>query len=296
MKTFIQRHPVLAFYIVVFVISWGGILMSIGGLGGIPATSEQVEKLLPFVMLALFAGPSVASILLTSIVYGKAGWRQLLSRLLRWRVGIRWYAVALLTAPILYLAVPLTLSLLSPDFLPSIFTTDDKASLLLFGIAWGLIGGGFLEELGWTGFAVPELRQRYSLLATALIVGVLWGAWHLLVVFWLGGNTLGGVPLALFLPVRGVDLLVGSLVAYRVLMVWVYDHTDGSLLIAMLMHAALSASMLILQPAAISGTRFLTYCLVLSAVIWVAVAVVTATTHWHRTRQPLHQELTMANH
>jgi membrane protease YdiL (CAAX protease family) len=270
--------------------------MSIGGLGGIPGTSEQVEKLLPFVMLALFAGPSLASILLTSILYGKAGWRELLSRLLRWRVGIHWYAVALLTASILYLVVPLGLSLLSPRFLPGIFTADDKASLLLFGIAWGLIGGGFLEELGWTGFAVPELRRHHSLLATALIVGVLWGAWHLLVIFWLGGSTFGELSLALFLPVRGIDLLVGSLVAYRVLMVWVYDRTNGSLLVAMLMHASLSASMLILQPVALSGTPFLTYCLALSGAMWVVVGVVAALNRGHLSPQPRHQEMAVASH
>ena len=69
------------------------------------------------------------------------------------------------------------------DILPGIFTSTDKASFLLFGIAVGL-GAGFFEELGWTGFAVPRLRRRYGVLTTGLIVGVLWGAWHFLVVVW----------------------------------------------------------------------------------------------------------------
>jgi membrane protease YdiL (CAAX protease family) len=88
----------------------------------------------------------------------------------RWRVGARWYALALLTAPPLFAAVSLALSLLSPEFLPGILTTSDKAALLLFGIGYGLIGGGFLEELGWTGFAVPRMRLRHGVLATGLIV------------------------------------------------------------------------------------------------------------------------------
>jgi hypothetical protein len=88
----------------------------------------------------LLVGPSVAGILLTGLVYGRAGLRNLLTRMTRWRVGARWYAVALLTAPLLVTVVLFALSLTSPVFLPGIFTTDDKATLLLVGIAVGLWG------------------------------------------------------------------------------------------------------------------------------------------------------------
>jgi uncharacterized protein len=289
-SAFIKRRPVLTFYALVFAISWGGVLLVTGGPGAIPGAEEQVERLLPFAMLAWLAGPSLASILLTGLVDGRAGLRALLSRLLRWRVGVRWYVVALLTAPLLYMAVALALSLTSPLFLPGIFTTSDKASLLLFGIVWGLIGGGFLEELGWTGFAVPRLRRRYGLFTTGLIVGVLWGAVHFSVIFWMSGSTLGGLPLALYLPVRAFDLLVGGLVAYRVLMVWVYDRSE-SLLVAMLMHATLTASMLILGPQALSGVPFMTYLVVLSTALWAVVGVVAMAGHGHFSRQPLQRQL-----
>jgi hypothetical protein len=96
----------------VFAISWGGILIVVGS-GGYLGTAEQVERLSLFVMLALFAGPSVTGILLTGIVSGWAGLRDLRSRLLWWRVGIRWYAVALLFAPLLVTAALLALSLRS---------------------------------------------------------------------------------------------------------------------------------------------------------------------------------------
>jgi hypothetical protein len=75
---------------------------------------------------------------LTSLLYGKAGLREFLSRLLKWRVGAGWYAVALLTAPLLMTATLFALSLTSPECLPAIVTTDDKASSLLLGIAVGL--------------------------------------------------------------------------------------------------------------------------------------------------------------
>ena len=263
---FIKRHPVLTYFALTFAISWGGILMVIGP-GGILGTKEVSEGLMPFVYLATLLGPSLAGILLTGLVDGRAGFRELLSRLLRWRVGARWYAVALLTAPLLITATLFVLSLTSPVFLPVIVTTDDKVSLLLTGIVMGLVVG-FFEELGWTGFAVPRLRLRYGGLTTGLIAGLLWGAWHF-PLFSGSVSSSGALPPALYLSV----LLFSFLPAYRVLMVWVYDRT-GSLLVAMLMHAPLAASQLILIPLAISGVQVVTYDLVFAAVLWVVVAAV----------------------
>src|SRR5215208_7044314 len=123
-RAFIRSHPVLSFFALVFAISWGGVLTVVGP-GGIPATNkEQFETLFPIALLAMVAGPSVAGILLTGLLYGRAGLREFGSRLLKWRVGARWYAVALLTAPLVFTAVSLALSLLSPEFLPGIFASD----------------------------------------------------------------------------------------------------------------------------------------------------------------------------
>ena len=269
-RTFIRRHPELAYYALVFTISWGGILV-VAGAGGFPATREQSDRLFPFVLLALFAGPSVAGMVLTGAVHGSAGFHDLLARLTRWRVGARWYAVALLTAPVLVAATLLAFSLISPDFLPRIFTSDEKAGLLLFGLGWGLLGGGLLEELGWTGFAVPTLRRRYDLLTTGLIVGFLWGAWHYLVAFWASGTPSGELSLAVFLP--ATLFYVAALPAFRVLMVWVYDRTE-SLLVAMVMHASFSASMLILQPLELALVPGLAWNLVMAAALWAVVIAV----------------------
>jgi membrane protease YdiL (CAAX protease family) len=85
------------------------------------------------------------------------------------------------------------LSLTSPVFLPGVLTTSDKAPLLLLGIVSSLIEGLF-EELGWTGFAVPELRWHHGVFATGLIVGVLWGAWHFLVILWSAAVSPEGSP------------------------------------------------------------------------------------------------------
>src|SRR5215217_9025438 len=131
------------------------------------------------------------------------------------------------------------LSLSSPEYLPTILTTSDKGALLLQGIVGTMVGGIF-EELGWTGFVIPRLRLRHSVLATGLFVGVLWGVWHILVNVLAGNTMTGSLSLAIYLPATLFVLLVGWMPAYRMLMVWVYERTNGSLLVAMLMHASLT--------------------------------------------------------
>jgi membrane protease YdiL (CAAX protease family) len=266
---FLERHAVLAYFALTFAISWGGMLLVLGP-GAFTGGADPNDARLPFLFLAMYAGPTTAGLLMTGLVRGTTGFRELLSRLLTWRVAVRWYAVALLTAPVLITAVLLALSRTSPGFLPSIVAADDKASLLLMGILAGLMTGVF-EELGWTGFVIPQLRQRHGVLTTGLIVGVLWGAWHY--PLFSAGDLSGALPLALFLPVQ----LLTFLPAFRVLLVWIHDRT-ASLLLTMLMHAGLTASTLTLQPAAVVGMTALTYNVILAAVLWIVVAAIAMAT------------------
>ena len=269
--TFIKEHSLPIYFILTFIISWGSVLLVIGGPGKMLVTREQIETLLPIVILTMLAGPTVACLLLTGIVDGRAGFRELRSRLFRWRVGARWYAVALLTAPLLAAAILLILLPSSPVYLPGIFASADKTTFLLIGIISGLVVG-FFEELGWTGFATPRLRLRYGVLATGLIVGFLWGAWHSFLAFCGNSTPSGALSLALFLP----EFLyyVTVLPAYRVLMVLVYDRT-GSLLVAVLMHASLTASVpFILMPLGISGVSLVAWYLLLAAALCIVIVMV----------------------
>jgi membrane protease YdiL (CAAX protease family) len=279
-KAFIKRHPVLTYYAVVFVISWGGFLVAVG-----PTTGLEVVEIPPGAILSMVAGPVAAGILLTGLVHGRAGFREFRCRLFRWRVGARWYAVALLTAPLVVAAVTFALSLASSVFLPGIVRTDDKVAYLLFNLAVGL-AAGFLEEIGWTGFAVPALRRRYGVFATGLIAGVLWGAWHYLGNVAAAETVRGTLSLSVFLPLILFNLLVGSLLPFRVLMVWVYDRT-GSLLVAMLMHTGLTASIRILTPVGNEGVPLFIYDFVLAAALWVVVAAVAVANRGRLTRRPL---------
>lgn len=263
LRASLGRRPVLTYYVLALALSWGSVFVVLGP-GGFLGTTEPPESVLPLLFLAMFTGPSLAGVLMTGIVGGEAGFRELRSRLFRWRVGARWYAVALLTAPVMIVAVLLPLSLASPGFLPGVFVSGDRASLLLIGTVAGL-ATGFLEELGWTGFAVPRLRLRHGVLGTGIVVGLLWGAWHF--PLFAGGDPSGAVPRVL--AVAG--LLFTVLPPFRVLMVQVYDRT-GSLLVTMVMHASLTASTWILQPLEVAGMRALTYNLVLAAALWAVVA------------------------
>jgi uncharacterized protein len=267
MRLAIRRRPVLSYYGLVFTISWGGILVVVAPTG-IPGTPSDVERLFPLVLAALFAGPSMAGLTMTAVVGGRAGLRDLLTRLLRWRVAGKWWAVALLTGPVLVAGVIFGLMLYSPDFTPGLLTAEDRLGMLVFAVGWGLVGGGFLEELGWTGFAVPALRHRHGVLQTGLIVGVLWGVWHLLIAVWASRGLAVDASLAEF-TAGFVAFYFVALPAYRVLMVWLHDRT-ASLLLVMLMHAVLSASTIALQPA----HGHFTWNLLLGVGLWGVVAAI----------------------
>lgn len=282
-KAFVARHPVSAYFALTFAISWGAALAAIGSAGGMRGTTAASDPRFAYALIGMLAGPSATGILLTALLYGRRGLREFFARLRRWRVRARWYAMALLIAPVVMTATLLALSFISPAFLPGIFTSDDKASIVVPGLAVGLSAGIF-EELGWTGFAIPTLRQRYRVLATGLIVGVWWSAWHLLPNVWSSRAAAGELAVSVYLASTALGVFVGYLTAFRVLMVWVYEHTE-SLFVAMLMHASFTASLLILNPVGLSGTHLVVYSLALAAAVWVVVAAVTVGTRRQLSRR-----------
>jgi membrane protease YdiL (CAAX protease family) len=280
----ISRHPVAAYFALTFAISWGGVL-AIGRSDPASGGSWQSDPKLPLLIVAMLAGPSLAGLLLTAIVSGRAGLRDVGSRLVRSGVGARWYAVALLTAPLVFTIVHVALSRVSPVYLPNLPGAGSAASFLMAAIGGALFVGG-LEELGWTGFAVPRLRRRHSVLATGLLVGVPWGAWHLLTNdIWIASAFSGDRSPAVFMTATGVSLLAGQLPAYRVLMVWVDDRT-GSLLIAVLMHTSLAACTFAFG-LSVTGAAFLLYAFGLAVAWWIVVAAVALVQRGHLAHHPL---------
>jgi membrane protease YdiL (CAAX protease family) len=262
--TIIKRHPLLAYFALVFAISWGSILIAVGPTGLFNSEANPA-LLMQFIYVAALAGPSIAGVLMTGLLHGRAGLRNLRSSMLLWRVDLRWYLVALMSAPLLMGATIFALSRTSSVYLPAIVTTDNWAGLLMSGIVMGLVVS-FFEEIGWTGFATPELRKRFGFLSSGIILGVIWGAWHYPL---FSGTASEAVSPVLYFGV----LLFSFLIPFRILMVWVYDRTK-SVIVVMLMHAPLAAGQLILLPSAISNQQAVIFDLALAGALWVVVAAV----------------------
>lgn len=256
--TFIKRNVVLIYFVLAFVLAWGLILLIVGLDGLQPATSRAMQTVL-LVFLAMLIGPSLTGSALTVLLDGKKGVRELLARWQQWRVPPQWYGVALLTTTSLLLVIGAVLSRVSPVFTPNLIASSDKLTVLGFAL---VIGGlaGFFEEIGWSGFATPRLLKRHGVLTAGLILGVLWGMWHLLADYW--GNA--GAYGALY-PLRGL-LWVVTLTAYRILMVWVYRKTT-SLGLMQLMHASFTGGQALWEPP-LAPTDYLLWYGIFAAALW----------------------------
>ena len=161
MKNRLRHHPLLLYFAMAFGISWGGIGCVVGATGFNLAAPQPMQTGLFFV--AMLLGPSVSGLILTALLEGREGLGALGSHLSRWRVGGRWYAVALLTAPPLLLAILWLMSALAaPAFAPQF-----QWALLAVGLV-----AGSLEEIGWTGFATPLLLARHGLGTAGLQLGL----------------------------------------------------------------------------------------------------------------------------
>jgi uncharacterized protein len=272
-RAFINRHAVLIYFILVFALMGAGYVLAFLGRGsggfmgtGAEPTSPADLDPLMYLTLILPGGFFIAlpGILVIALASGRVGLRDLRSRLFRWRVGLRWYAVALLTAPLLETAILYALSLTSQAFLPSIITAEDNASLLVGGLVVVLVVP-FFEEIGWTGFATAELSKRHRVLATGLIVGLAWSVLH--VPLW-AGTASGAVA-----PALNVAATLFWMLPYRMLMVWAYDRTQ-SVLMAVLMHVSINAYAFFLPSRAMVGVPAVIFSLVFGATLWVFVAAV----------------------
>lgn len=236
MKKELKRYALPLYFVLAYAIPWAGSLLVAGSKGF--QTNAVGFSEIGLMILFMLAGPSLSSVLLTAYFDGRNGLSLLLQRMKDWHFGWRWFMVAVLTVPLLSTASLMALSVLvSPVYRPHITLAN-----LGFGIAAGLLAG-FFEEIGWTGFALPRLLQRYSPLASGLILGFLWAFWHLMADFW-GNNSSFGL---FWLPTFVIYFLL-PLTAYRVLMVWVYKNTE-SLPLMQIMHAFYSGTLGVVGPA-----------------------------------------------
>jgi membrane protease YdiL (CAAX protease family) len=217
----LRRHPLIGYFGLAYGFTWIYVLLLL------------IRPGLPFIPAII--APTAAALIMTAVTGGRTGIGQLLRYLVRWRVGISWYLFVLVGIPLVYL---LGAIVVAGGRLP-----DAPSSLLLrlaqsypIGFAFTfLTGGPLFEEPGWRGFALPRLQHRYRALVGSLILGALWVLWHVpmfLVPGFAAEN--GGLSLS------GIGVFLLTALAFTVIMTWVFNHTRGSLLLAILLHTSLN--------------------------------------------------------
>jgi uncharacterized protein len=252
----VRRHPVISFVVLTYAITWTLWAPLVVFRGQIPGP-------LAFVLIVLGSNvPSVLGILFVALLRGRSGVRILLGRLLRARIGLRWYLAAVTLAVPALCAVWVSTLLGGPS--PVVVTTISAVVVsFLFSIFPGSAVG---EELGWRGFALPRLQARHSALASSLIVGAAWGIYHF-PLFLLGSPIR---PFALFLP-----FAIGCVIM-SIFYTWMYNGTGGSLLIVVLLHATTNLPLTVVYERL--GERVVTVFWLLDAILAITAAVLIART------------------
>ena len=220
-----KRHVVASYFGLTFAISWLGALAVVAQklLRGEPVPKFTGILMFPVMLL----GPVASGILLTRLVDGTSGLRDLSSRVRKIRVGARWYAPLLIPPAVILLVLSCLKTLVSPVFAPNLF---------FVGVSFG-IAAGFFEEIGWTGYAFPKMARTGNALGASIALGLLWGIWHTPVIDYLGTATPHGAYwLRYFLA------FTAAMTAMRVLIGWIYTNTK-SVPLAQLMHASSTGSL-----------------------------------------------------
>jgi uncharacterized protein len=202
-----KRHPLIMFFVLAYALSWWPSILYALDLSPQPVAGF---------------GPFLAALVVLALTGGRSGIGGLMRRIVRWRVGLRWYAVALLLPVAITLAAT-SLNVLLGAQAPSGPDLGGWTNLLptfaLLLLVPGL--GGAWEEPGWRGFALPRLQTGRSALLASLILGVLIAGWHL--------------PLMVAGEVHYSDVV--SIMGAAVVLNWVFNSANGSVLIIMLLHA-----------------------------------------------------------
>ena len=222
MTAVVKKYPVLSMFVLAFV--FGAVPLAAVATGLLPEGFSQLGAL----------SASLAGIVVAAVEGRKGGVRELLGRFLIWRVGIQWWAFALL-----FTVIPSVGAL----YLFGLFggpTVDWSGLGPLYSVVPIIlmltIFAGMGEEFGWRGFAMPRLQARYNALVSSIIIGVLWGLWHI-PLFLVEGTTQYNWRLDVGL-IPAVPMYTVFLIAWSIQYTWVFNNTKGSVLLAAVVHGA----------------------------------------------------------
>lgn len=186
------------------------------------------SSFLPYFLLFTFAfGPTVAGIIVTYWFQGKRGLRGLLDQLLAIRLPGKWYVLAI-AIPVGLVLVSLLLGLVLSGFQPIQYEFLVPLSLFIPFFLYMTIFTGLAEEVGWRGYALPELQKKYTAEKASWILGIAWGLWHLpanLMVPYLSGTLT--IPFVIMI----VMALTFGIVGWTIVLTWFYNNTKSLFLI-----------------------------------------------------------------
>jgi membrane protease YdiL (CAAX protease family) len=221
LRSWTRRHRVVSFLLVTYAFTWSVQAVLV-------ATEMDASWTLSILVGFGGFGPPIGAAV---VVYASGGdLRSWFSQMLEWRIGTKWWLLAVGLPPFA-LAVGSGLFVLAGG--PVDFGQFPFVGIYLFVMAWGIVWGGGQEELGWRGFMLPLLQERYSAFVSSLLVGIAWAVWHL-PLFLNANTTHGGWPLSQQL------VWMGTILAGSILWTWMYNNT-GSVLAVVVFHAGINA-------------------------------------------------------
>ncbi|MCM1986894.1 type II CAAX endopeptidase family protein [Methanococcoides seepicolus] len=227
-SNFVKKNPAISMYVLASILGVGMLSPIIAGV--VPKDS--------IVLLIAAYSASLTGVILTMIASGKAGLRKMFDRLRIWRVGIGWWAFALFALVPMYLGG----MVLGNLFIGSSLDLSHVPPLYMFiplFIMKFLVDAGFGEELGWRGFLLPRIQARHNALVSSIIVGIVWGLWHLpffiidldFPPYYELGQAYGVIPSL-------IGYIIFFMIPWTILYTWVYNNTKGSLLLAFVFHSS----------------------------------------------------------
>jgi membrane protease YdiL (CAAX protease family) len=230
-RRFTARHPLALFFILAFGISWAFLVADALGSQGIIPFRLPLNG--PGILLALIMsyGPTIAAFCVARITGGKEGVKSLLALLNPRRAGAHWYILAIAGPALFALSIAMLQELFGATRRPFELPLYQLILAGIVGSVIHAIANG--EELGWRGYALPLLQRRYTALTASLLLGLIWWAFHMPIMFTVGGIG-GSQSLSDALPFLCRTLLLS------VIMTWVFNTTRGGMLPIILLHGALN--------------------------------------------------------
>jgi membrane protease YdiL (CAAX protease family) len=225
-----DRMPLFFLMCLFAWVIWGAQLAhKYGKIGWAPSMASPLNALTVW-------SPGLAAILLSALAARKKGVSELLRPLLAWRVPVAWFAFALFFEPLKWSVALAIDRLLGHGYtlgpVPLMKHFSAAAAYMIPVAVIFTLPNALGEELGWRGYALPRLQRKYGPLIATIALGLFWGIWHL--PMWIVVAKTG--PSALSLLVMGLGMVPAA-----ILFTWIYNRTNGSLVVPVIFHASMAA-------------------------------------------------------